>query len=53
MVAEGRRYRAVSVWVQGDANVASCALERDARSGRSRRLADVGLARSGRVVRWG
>jgi hypothetical protein len=50
MGAEGRRHRAVLVLVQGDAGVASCVLERDARSGRSQRLADIGLARSGRVV---
>jgi hypothetical protein len=42
--------RAVQVWVWGDAGAYSCMLERYAHSGRSGRLAGIGLARSGRVA---
>jgi hypothetical protein len=40
-VAWSRRHRAVQDWVQGEAGVHACVLERDARSGRSGRLADI------------
>jgi hypothetical protein len=50
-VAWSRHHRAVQVWVQGDTGVHTCVLERDARSGRSRWLADVSWHGRGCVAR--